>query len=116
MTMQSRRELLAALKPIYSRAPRKERQKLLDGFVVATGYNRKHATVLLNKVATEPPEKRSRRKKYNYEIKEALIEIWKASNRICSKRLIPFLPTIVGVLERHGYLSLTEAIKENYSH
>lgn len=112
MTMQSRRELLAALRPIYSKAPRQERQKLLDGFVAATGYNRKHATVLLNRATTEPPGQRSRRKKYDHEIKDTLIEIWKAGNRICSKRLIPFLPTIIGALEKHGYLSLTDAIKE----
>lgn len=53
MTMQTRRELLGALRPLYQRASREERQKLLDGFVAATGYNRKHAIVLLNSSQTE---------------------------------------------------------------
>lgn len=33
---------------------------------------------------------------------------WDAANRICAKRLIPFLPTLIASLERHGHLHLTE--------
>ena len=33
---------------------------------------------------------------------------WKAANQICTKRLTPFLPTLVEALERHGHLYLTE--------
>ncbi len=33
--------------------------------------------------------------------------VWRASNRLCSKRLVPFLPEFVGVLERCGHLSLS---------
>lgn len=32
--------------------------------------------------------------------------LWEAANRICSKRLVPFLPEIVTVLERHGHLTV----------
>ena len=31
-----------------------------------------------------------------------------AANNICAKRLIPFLPTLVNSLERHGHLHLSE--------
>jgi site-specific recombinase XerD len=33
---------------------------------------------------------------------------WKTLNRICAKRLIPFLPSIVDMLEQHGHLQLGE--------
>lgn len=36
---------------------------------------------------------------------------WHAANRICSKRLIPFLPALIESLERHGHLHLTEACR-----
>jgi hypothetical protein len=111
MTMTSRRELLAALKPIYAKARKNEKQKLLDGFVAATGYNRKHATVLLNRAFAEVPAKRNRRKKYDEPVRSALIQIWKASNRICSKRLIPFLPTIIDSLVRFEHIELTDEIR-----
>jgi IS30 family transposase len=32
---------------------------------------------------------------------------WTAANHICAKRLIPFLPTLVESVERHGHLQLT---------
>ena len=37
-----------------------------------------------------------------------LFLVWHAANRICAKRLIPFLPTLVEALERHEHLHLTE--------
>jgi hypothetical protein len=41
-------------------------------------------------------------------VQHALFLAWNAANRICAKRLIPFLPTLIEALERHGHLQLTE--------
>ncbi|MDP6348120.1 MAG: transposase, partial [Dehalococcoidia bacterium] len=37
---------------------------------------------------------------------------WEASDRMCSKRLQPFLPELVGVLERHSELSLAGDVRD----
>jgi hypothetical protein len=37
-----------------------------------------------------------------------LFLVWQAANRICAKRLIPFLPMLVEALERHEHMQLTE--------
>ena len=37
---------------------------------------------------------------------------WEASDRMCSRRLQPFLPELVGVLERYGELTLEGEVKE----
>jgi hypothetical protein len=42
---------------------------------------------------------------------DKLIQIWEICGRICSKRLKPFLPEIVAVLERHNELVLTPEVK-----
>jgi hypothetical protein len=42
---------------------------------------------------------------------DKLIQIWEICGRICSKRLKPFLPEIVTVLERHNELVLTPEVK-----
>ena len=42
------------------------------------------------------------------EVQHALFLVWHAANRICAKRLIPFLPTLVEALERHEHLHMTE--------
>jgi hypothetical protein len=41
-------------------------------------------------------------------VQEALHLAWTTANHICAKRLIPFLPTLVDSLERHGHLHLSE--------
>jgi hypothetical protein len=38
----------------------------------------------------------------------SLLLAWKAANQIYAKWLIPFLPTLVEALDRHGHLHLTE--------
>src|SRR5258708_2550936 len=45
---------------------------------------------------------------YGPEVQHALFLVWHAANRICAKRLIPFLPTLLEALERHQPLHLTE--------
>lgn len=117
MSLPARRELLAATAARYQQASKKEKQVILDEFVAATGYHRKYAIALLNDFGpapSEPPkrERNPRDRIYDDDVKEALIIVWEAANRICSKRLVPFLPTLVKVLERHDHLHLTEDARE----
>ncbi|MHB8426057.1 MAG: integrase catalytic domain-containing protein [Gammaproteobacteria bacterium] len=44
-------------------------------------------------------------------MQEALRLAWLAANRVCAKRLVPFLPDLVASLERHGHLSLSDAVR-----
>lgn len=55
---------------------------------------------------------RSRAPHYGSEVQEALHLAWLAANRICAKRLVPFLPTLVESLERHGHLQLTPEVRQ----
>lgn len=110
MRATGRRELFEALRPLYLAATWAEKRRLLDGFVAGTGYNRKHAIALLNG-EPKPPKVRTRRTKYGIAVVEALITLWKAANRICSRRLIPFLPSLIESLERFGHLHLDAEVK-----
>src|SRR5437868_1318927 len=110
MSLQTRRALLQHLLPQYRQASTvKKKSKLLDAFTAATGYNRKYAMGLLNHAQVEqsiPQHPRPRH--YGREVQHALFLVWHAANRICAKRLIPFLPMLVEALERHEHLHLTE--------
>ena len=55
--------------------------------------------------------RKPRVRKYDDAVKAALVIVWEAANRICSKRLVPFLPEMVAVLERHDHLSLEEDVR-----
>lgn len=49
MSLAARREMLFSIRQRYLCARRPEKSKILDGFVAATGYDRKYALVLLRK-------------------------------------------------------------------
>src|SRR5688500_4493263 len=40
--------------------------------------------------------------------REALIALWEASDRICSKRLKPLIPVLLPALERHGRIRVDD--------
>lgn len=74
---------------------------------------RKHSIRLLNSTAElVAPRRTSRSRVYDEAVREALIVLWEASDRICGKRLKALLPTLVPALERHGHLRLDGAIRD----
>lgn len=116
MSQKSKRELLEVVRPRYLKANKLEKQKMLDEFASATGYHRKHAIrILRNQVQVQ---NRLNRKTTNYkpiyrgEVVEALEQIWIIYGQICSKRLQPFLPEAIRVLERCKEIELSSATKE----
>lgn len=114
MSLHARRELLNSIRQRYIKADRTGKGAILDEFVKATGCGRKHAIGLLNKPPSETgrPRGKGRSTKYGEDVRQALIELWRISNEICSKRLIPFLPDLIEVLERKGRISLTNEIRQ----
>ena len=110
--MGTRDELLVAVAARYRGATRGEKGRILFEFAEITGYRRKHAERLLRK---EPVAKRSRlrpeRRIYDQAVREALVVLWEASDRICGKRLKPLIPVLIPAMERHGHLKLDEEVR-----
>jgi hypothetical protein len=105
--------LLAVVAPRYRAATGEERTRILDEFVASTGYHRKYALSMLNHPITKgtPRKKRVRPRQYVFAVQQALLTCWRAANGICSKRLVPYLPELVRVLQQHGELHLEPQIK-----
>ena len=102
--MATRDELVAALAERYARSGRPERGRILDEFVAVTGHHRKHAMRLLRGGAG-PAERPGRRGRvYDAAMREALIVLWEASDRVCGNRLLPLLPVLIEAMERHGHV------------
>ena len=109
LSFRSKRELLLQIAPRYREASTALKTVILDEFVAATGYARKYAIRLLSHpAAPKLTIERPRGPHYGPEVQQALHLAWTAANHICAKRLIPFLPTLVDSLERHGHLHLNE--------
>jgi hypothetical protein len=124
MSLKSRQELLSVTAPRYQAANKKQKQQILDEFVAATGYHRHYASPLLKQYQVIPGEEsssglseqnqssRGRKPVYTDEVKQALIICWEAACRICAKRLVPFLPLLVPILEKYRYLDLSPEVRE----
>jgi hypothetical protein len=100
-------EYSEAVRQRYKTVNKKEKGRLLDEFIQVTGYNRKSAIRLLSRNGVQSPKKhRGRRRRYGNEVVDALRDIWEASDRVCSKRLQPFMGEMVRVMRQHGELSV----------
>src|SRR6266568_4601527 len=111
LSFQTRRELLQQMVPRYREASAAQKGALLDEIAATTGYTRRYAMWLLNHPQEGQRCPRRRQRRYGPEVQHALFLAWHAANRICSKRLLPFLPTLIDALERHGHLHLSETCR-----
>ena len=107
--MATRDELVAVVAERYTRSARKDRSRILDEFTAVSGLHRKHAMRLL-RIRSEPSGPRRRRRVYDDAVREALILVWEASDRVCGKRLRPLIPILVKSMERHGHLKLAPEV------
>jgi hypothetical protein len=112
ISMATRDELVVALAARYASGNRHERGRILDEFVAVSGLHRKHAMRLLRAGQSgRQSGPRPARRLYNEAVREALIVIWEASDRICGKRLRPLVPILAESMERHGHLQLAPEIR-----
>ena len=101
MTRGSVQEYTATIRDRYGSANKVKKGKMLDEFVRVTGYHRKATIRMLLKAPKAHTGRKRRPARYRAVI-EPLGVIWEASDRLCSKRLQPFLPEMVKVLRQHG--------------
>jgi hypothetical protein len=115
MSLQARRELLAAVGPRYRSSNKAQKRRVLDEFTAATGYQRKYAITVLNRPPAAAQEKRLRKTRpstYDATVQKALKSLWEIANRPCGKRLAPFLPEMIQALERHGEMPWDKKLKD----
>jgi hypothetical protein len=116
MTIKTRKEILFCIRNRYNQASWSDKKKILDELVATTLYRRKYAIYLLNhkkdnSSITSIVSSQGKSSKYGEELKQELIKIWYAANKICSKRLVPFLPCLLNSLERFNHISLSNEMR-----
>ena len=96
----AKQELVATIRDRYQESSKKEKGRILDEFMAVTGHH-----------AGKSPVVKGRRI-YDETVREAVIVVWEAADRICGKRLKAALPNLVESMERYGHLSLGPAVRE----
>ena len=112
LSKATREEVLAAVRSRYRGAPKGEKSRILDEVVAMMGCHRKHVVRLLGRCTEgeDRPVVKGQRI-YDEAVRQALIVVWEASDRICGKRLKAALPSMVESLERHGHLELDPHVR-----
>ena len=104
--MATRDELVAAMAERYARAGRAERgadpRRVRGGDRASTASTR---CGCCGRGADRRSGPRPGRRVYDEAVREALIVLWEASDRVCGKRLRPLVPVLVEAMERHGHLA-----------
>jgi len=114
MSLKSKRELLEVVRPRYLKANKTEKQKILNEFTAATGYHRKYAIRVLKNQGQKHHNRKTKVYKaiYRGEVVQVLEQIWDIYGHICSKRLQPYLPEAIKVLERCKEIELSKDTKD----
>ena len=115
LSAETRHDLLQVVRARYRAGTKEEKRRILDEMGAVTGYHRKHLIRLLTAklASTTMPRGGTRRLPlYDEAVREALVVLWEASDRVCGKRLKPLLPILVSALERHGHLTLASTVRE----
>ena len=115
LTMAERKAVTKTMAKRYRRASRTEKTTMLDELCALTGWTRDHARRALRVAAATggtPAARAPRPRIYGEDVAEPLRMIWATLNGPSGKRLAPFMVEIVEVLERHGEIELTSAVRD----
>ena len=98
----AKQELLATIRDRYQESSKKEKGRILDEFIAVIGHHRKYGNRLLAPTgydAWKSPVVNGGRI-YGEAVREAVIVVWEAADRICGKRLKAALSNLVDSMER----------------
>lgn len=113
ISRSTKEELIGVVRERYRISSKKEKSRILDEFKALTGFHRKHAIRLLNEHLIDHKAKHNYgRRIYHEAVRETLVIIWEAGDRICGKRLKAILPTLVDAMEGHGHLQLDPEVRK----
>lgn len=98
----SREELLAGMRARYAARSREGKSRMLDEVCAEYGYTRKHAIKLLRNGLAKKTGAKSPGPPPKYEgVRAVLVEIWRAAEQPCGKRLVEALPLWLPHYHRH---------------
>jgi len=107
MTLQSKKEYLAAMRKRYAIVKDKiTKTKILDEVVTVLNVHRKHAVRTLNKRELKRSLPRSPRYQYGLDLIKPLETLWNIAGMPCSKRLKPQIPILITQLKKFDEITL----------
>lgn len=117
LTMRQKQAVTRTIKDRYRRCSKPDKSRLLDEFCQTSGYNRSYARRILGTQKSVGRHKHHPGKKRTYtaEIFYPLRTLWLAADGICGKRLQPYLPELMKVMEEKKEMRLNRLLRRKLS-
>lgn len=113
MTVNERRKYLKRMKPLYLKAKKAERGRLLTEMQEVSGLHRKSLSRLLHAPSLERQKRRKpRQRSYQGEVEEVIVQVWESLDFICAERLTPVLLSTAQHLAHFALVKLTGEVQE----
>lgn len=84
----------------------------MDEFVAVAGYHRKNASSVLGQRETKSQRNRRQAIRCGADVRQALVVLREAWDRLCSRRLKPLIPALLPTLDRHDRLDLSPDLQD----
>lgn len=113
LTMRQKQAVTRTIKDRYRRCRKPDKSRMLDEFCQTSGYNRSYARRILGtkKSAGRTKRRPGKQRTYTADIFYPLRSLWIAADGICGKRLKPYLPELIRVMEEKKELRLNRFIR-----
>ena len=113
LNMNERRTLTKVFADRYLKASKSEKSRILDEYVLLTGFNRSYASRALRNFKAVRPirKKRPGRVVYDDEVRLVLERIWTVLDYVCGKRLVAVLPEVLERLDRLGEIKVSRDVR-----
>jgi len=116
LNLCERQAVVRELAEHYRRAGKRDKGKLLDHLQALTGYSRSYAARAFRTAGNANKQRGghrpgSGRKRYYDDVVQDLQRIWAILDFPAGKRLAPFLPEIIPVLEHHKEIELLPGVR-----
>lgn len=92
MSTEVKRQYLEKIRLRYLKASKRQKTLILDEFCEVCEISRKHAIKLLCEVKTERATRPGPKVTYDDNIKNHIVILWRAMNRMCSKKMVAAIP------------------------
>ncbi len=92
MSTQVKRQYLEKIRVLYEKATKRQKTLILDEFCKVCELTRKHAIKLLNEQPIAVPPRSGPKAIYGGEIEAHIVKLWRAMNRMCSKKMVAAIP------------------------
>lgn len=92
MSNEVKRQYLDRIRKRYEKATKRQKTLILDEFCKVCEITRKHAIKLLNEQPATVPPRPGPKAIYGEAIEAHLVKLWRAMNRMCSKKMVAAMP------------------------